>query len=257
MEQRTGEKLIRELREQVNDLMAAAQLLTPLVREKGEVRDEMVLASMEKSLYRLVRTVNHLELCREEEPALCLKLTDFSALCEEVCRQVESLADALEISFAWETEGEAMLTLADPSLVEQALLNLIANAIQASGKGGKISLRCRKEGDRCIFTVRDSGAGMSFFDPEPDSLLKDGSGLGLGVASVRRIAALHGGTLILENGAGDGARAALALPLRLPEKGEELHAPKTDWDRTGGFSSLLVELSPLLPVESFRLRELE
>ena len=57
MEQKTAEKLIRELREQANDLMAAAQLLAPLVRERGEERDGMVLASMEKSLYCLVRTV--------------------------------------------------------------------------------------------------------------------------------------------------------------------------------------------------------
>lgn len=257
MEEKTAEKLIRELREQVNDLMAAAQLLTPLVRERGEERDGMVLASMEKSLYALVRTVSHLELCREEEPALCLKLTDLSALCDQVCRQVESLSGALEISFTWEPAEEPMLTLADPALVEQALLNLLANAIRASGKGGKVSLRCRREGEQCIFTVRDSGAGISFFSPGGDSLLKDGSGLGLGVASARRIAALHGGALILENGAGDGARSVLALPLRLPEKGEELHAPKADWDRTGGFSTLLVELSPLLPVESFHFRELE
>ena len=257
MEQKTAEKLIRELREQANDLMAAAQLLAPLVRERGEERDGMVLASLEKSLYCLVRTVSHLELCREEEPDLCLKVVDLNGLCEKVCQQIESLAPVLEIRFTWEVEGGEILTLADPTLVEQALLNLLANAVRAAGRGGEVSLHCRKEGERCLFLIRDNGAGVCFFGPGPDSLVKDGSGLGLGLALARRVAALHGGTLMLENTAGDGARSVLALPIRLPEKGEELRAARTEWDRTGGFSPLLVELSPLLPVESFHFRELE
>lgn len=56
-----GAQLAEELREQVNHLSAALQLLTPVVQEQGEQRYGQYLAIANQSIYRLIRTINHLE----------------------------------------------------------------------------------------------------------------------------------------------------------------------------------------------------
>lgn len=256
MERETGERLIWELREQVNDLLAAAHLLTPLVREQGSERDGDTLATLQKSLYCMVRTVDHMELCREEEPAFSPRVIDLAGLCREIGRQVESVSADMGISFTWEIEKEGVLTLGDDSLLETAILNLVSNAVKAAGQGGEVSLRCKVAGDRCLILVRDNGPGLRPGNAGADPLLKSEEGLGLGLEAARRVAALHGGALLLENIAGDGVRAALSIPIRLPEKGELVKSPAA-YDRTGGFSPLLVELAPQLPSSAFGYRMLD
>ncbi len=245
-----GDKLIGELRGQVNDLLAAVQLLTPLVRERGEARDAECLAAMNKSLYRLIRTVYHLELCQGEEHAFCPQVTDVAGLCRDLGRQVESLAEELGIGFDWTLGKESVLALADGELLERAVLNLLTNAFTAAGKGGKVTLRCAVSGGRFTVTVTDNGPGLRLPGEEADPYLKKDGGVGLGLAAARRVAALHGGALVLEN-AGEGVRAVLSLPIRMPDKSEEVHQSRMPYDHSGGFSTLLVEFSPLLPARDF------
>lgn len=257
MEKETGEKLIRELREQVNDLLAAAQLLTPLVREQGDERDAATLAALHKSLYCMVRTVEHMELCREEKPAFLPRVMDLAGLCREIGRKVDSLSGSMEISFTWEIEKEGVLVLGDDFLLETAILNLISNAAAAAGQGGSVSLSCKPVGNRCLVLVRDDGPGYAPGGAGDDPFVKNQEGLGLGLETVRRVAALHEGALLLDNGAGDGVRAALSVPICPPEKGNTLKSPPPVCDRTGGFSTTLVELAPLLPITEFGYQTLD
>ena len=251
MEREIQEKLIRELREQAGNLLAAAQLLTPLVREQGSERDEATLASLHKSLYCMIRTVGHMELCREEPPAFFPHVIDLAGLCREIGRQVESVSADLGVSFTWELEKESILVMGDDSLLETAILNLVSNAAKAAGQGGKLSLHCKQAGERCLVLVRDDGPGMAPNPGEANPLLKSDEGLGLGLETARRVAALHGGALLMDNSAGDGVGAALSIPIHHPEKGEMVKSPVETYDRTGGFSPLLVELAPLLSIRQF------
>ena len=256
MEIERNDKLIMELRSQVNDLLAATQLLTPLVREKGGAREGEYLASVNQSLYRLIRTVNHMELCREAEPAFRPRAIDLGGLCRDIGRQVELMAGELNISFEWEVDREGVLSLADDALLEQAILNLISNAVQAAGPGGKVKLRCKTDKERCTVLVKDSGAGLNLEKGE-DPFLKRPGGVGLGVSAARRAAQLHGGALMLEDGEEGGVLAVLSLPIRKPDKSEGVKEPPMGYDRTGGFSPLLVELSPLLPYRCYMPDDVE
>lgn len=256
MEREKSDKLIMELRGQVNDLLAAAQLLTPLVREQGGKREEEYLASLNQGLYRLIRTVNHMELCREDEPVFRPQVIDLPGLCRDIGRQVELMAGELNISFRWEIDREGILTLADEALLEQAILNLICNAVQAAGPGGKVTLRCKADRERCTILVKDSGPGLHFPAGE-DPFLKLPGGIGLGLSAARRAAQLHGGALMLQDGEEDGVLAVLSLPIRKPDRSEGLKGPQMGYDRTGGFSPLLVELSPLLPFRCYVPEDVE
>lgn len=257
MEKEREDKLMFHLRDQVSDLLAATQLLTPLVRERGSERDAEYLASLNQGLYRLVRTLSHMELCGETEPVFQSKAVDLAGLCRDVGYEVSSVAGDLGVDFTWELDRESLMGLADPVLLEQALLNMVTNAVQAAGQGGQVTLRFAAEKGRCRFTVQDNGPGLELDDPGADPLVKLSGGLGLGLAAARRTATLHGGVLVLENSEGKGVRAVLAIPVREPDSTPRLSTPDMPRDRTGGFSQLLVELSPVLPVDRYRHDDLD
>ncbi len=257
MENGKSDKLLQEFREQVNDLLAATQLLTSLVREQGSQRDMECLAAMNRSLYQLMRTIFHMELCREEAPSFRPELVDLAGLCRDLGHQVEPLAEVLGISFRWELERENIFSLADEVLLEQALLNLLTNAFAAAGQEGHVTLRCSSHAGRCILTVGDNGPGLSPQEASEDPLLKQPGGVGLGLEAARRAVSLHGGALVLENREEGGVRAVISLPIREPEGGFTVKSSQMFYDRTGGFSPLLVEFSPLLPLQSFMPEDVE
>ena len=82
-------------------------------------------------------------------------------------------------------------------------------------------------------------------------------GAGAGLPIARQIASLHGGALMLESRPGEGLRAAVSLPVRRPDRTHTLRSPPPAVDGTGGFSSVLVELSGVLPWQAFRRESVE
>lgn len=244
-------KLLRELREQVNTLLSANQLLTGLVRESGSARDRDCLAMANQSLYRLIRTIQHLETVQTAEELFSPHTVDVSDLCRRVGEELKLLAPLLGVTFTWRLEQENLLTQADPDLLERALLNLLTNALQAAGQGGSVSLRLAKKGEALLFTVEDDGAGLSLPNEPQDPFLKTSAGLGLGLDVARQTARLHGGQLMWHLREGGGTAMVFSIPLQKPEESGLVRASSMPYDRTGGFSTLLVELSPLLPAEQF------
>jgi PAS domain S-box-containing protein len=106
----------------------------------------------------------------------------------------------------------------DPSLLEQALLNLAVNARDAMPQGGKLTLRTRALPRHAQIEVVDTGVGMDaatrarifepFFTTKPA-----GEGTGLGLATVKSIVDQAGGTISVESEPGRGATFSLELPL--------------------------------------------
>ena len=141
------------------------------------------------------------------------------------------------------------------------LLALLSNAMKAAGPGGKLGLRLARSGQRAVLTVWDGENGLAegdlslLFGGEPDGG-RAGTGLGTGLESVRRIAALHGGTVMVASREGDGLRVVVSLPIR-DTAGMFLRAPAASYDPYGGFSPLLLELSDVLPAELYRPEDVE
>ena len=108
---------------------------------------------------------------------------------------------------------------ADRAQVEQALLNLVSNAIDAMPQGGRLVLAACRDGAWVALHVGDTGAGIAAEDLprvfEPLYTTKPrGSGTGLGLPLVREIVAAHGGTVRLESRPGEGTDVLVRLPLR-------------------------------------------
>jgi signal transduction histidine kinase len=108
---------------------------------------------------------------------------------------------------------------ADPSQLNQVLVNLVVNALQAMPQGGKLAIRTQTRGDDVSLIVEDTGMGMveevlkKIFTPFFTT--KDvGQGTGLGLAVVHGIVTSHGGSIHVESKAGRGARFEIQLPVK-------------------------------------------
>lgn len=255
MEQSREEKLVMELRSRLNDMLSAAELLTPLVREKGREEELEHLCRMNKGLYSVIRTVNHLDLCWNRDPLCHRHPVDLSALLGRIAVEVEGISRDMEVSFCWEVTEKPVPAMADAVLVEQAVLNMVTNAVQKAGPGGRVRMRVTGERGRFTVAVWDNGPGLTLPDSEASPMVKTGEGVGLGLEAARRVASLHGGALVLENRDG-GVCAVLSLPVNAPSE-EEILRDGMGYDRGGGHSQLLVEFSHLLPSNRFSPGDLE
>jgi signal transduction histidine kinase len=114
--------------------------------------------------------------------------------------------------------GAELPVRGDRELIQQAVANLLDNAVKFSPPGGTIRLAGARGPDGLRITVTDQGPGIPdedvvramerFFRGET---ARHTPGFGLGLTLVRAVAQLHGGTLLLEN-AQPGLRAVLAVP---------------------------------------------
>lgn len=251
--------LVEQLREQVNNVMAALQLLTPVIRERGEEKHTQYLTVANQSLYRLLRMMNNVEYAQRAEegaPDLRVGTLDMAGLCRGLCRQVEPLAARAGIGFAYEESRGSVLMVGDAALLRRMLLNLVSNALQAAGPGGQAGVRLGVSGERVILTVWDSAGGRPGRPLRPIGDPPGGSGLGLGLAIARHIAARHQGSIVFEPQE-QGGRAVAALPVGAVSGGGALRTPRLDYDPMGGFSPVLVELSDALPYQAFAPEDVE
>ncbi len=119
----------------------------------------------------------------------------------------------------------------DPVGVQQLILNLLANAMQATRKGGELEISLEERDDLCVLTVRDWGRGISeedldqiftpFFSTKGVYARRDSErqmpGTGLGLAVSFGIVRRHGGTIEVASKLGEGAAFTVKLPVRRPE----------------------------------------
>jgi two-component system NtrC family sensor kinase len=105
----------------------------------------------------------------------------------------------------------------DRAQLEQALLNLVTNAVDAMPGGGRLSLTARADDGHVVLVVTDTGSGISAADLprvfEPLYTTKPlGKGSGLGLPILKEIVEAHRGTVRLESRAGEGTSAEVLLP---------------------------------------------
>ena len=136
---------------------------------------------------------------------------------------VRPAADAKGIELQIQLDPLAGPVSGDPSRLQQVVWNLLANAVKFTGRGGQVEVRLERVRSHVEFTVRDNGQGISTdflpyvfdrFRQADGSTTRLHGGLGLGLAIVRHLVELHGGTVKAESaGVGQGATFKVQLPL--------------------------------------------
>ena len=139
---------------------------------------------------------------------------------------VRPSAEAKEITLALDLASEVPAISGDPDRLQQVVWNLVSNAVKFTPQGGRVDVRLRKEGSCLNLSVTDNGKGIEpeflphvferFRQADSTSTRAHG-GLGLGLAIVRHLVELHGGTVHAESaGIGQGSTFTVRLPLTAP-----------------------------------------
>lgn len=147
--------------------------------------------------------------------------TDLRALLERISGGLKFLYDEMGTKVDFSAEGEPCTVQADPELLGEAFKQLLVNGVRFNKKGGAISVRARYTEDRVVFSFSDTGSGVSdetmphLFDSffqAADYLTREVGGLGLGLATVKRIMEVHGGGVSAQKNPGGGMTFAVSLP---------------------------------------------
>lgn len=142
-------------------------------------------------------------------------------LLESVSDFFEAAAEAREVSIV--VEAPPVQFIADRSLLQRALANLVSNSVSHTPAGGRITLRGRLVGDSIEMVVDDNGVGIAperlptifdRFEGSDDTEKSDGAGLGLGLSITRAIVDLHGGTIEILSSEGAGTQVTVRIPAK-------------------------------------------
>ncbi|MBZ0279853.1 MAG: response regulator [Anaerolineae bacterium] len=179
------------------------------------------LKQIEDSVERLGHLwENFLEMYNLEVSGLALSREEVD-LYEIAQRILDSRAFA-DFRRQVQIEAPARLPLVelDELRMEQAITNLLHNAVRFSSKGAPIDLKMERDGDEVRITVQDQGIGIPpdqlsrIFEPffqASNNTTEEGAGLGLYLA--REIVILHGGNIWIESALGKGTTVVMALPI--------------------------------------------
>ena len=218
-------------------------------------RDEAgkTLQIMTRQMHQLCHLVDDLlDLTRITHNIIRLKKErlELNELARLVAEELKPIFDGKGVSLAVCLGEEPLYLHADPVRLRQIIGNLMHNALKFTDMGGEAALAVYREGEEAVICVRDSGIGIRpdvlprLFEPftqADHSLERGNSGLGLGLAIVRNIAVLHGGSAgVQSEGLGKGSRFLIRLPM--PKSEETVNAADlTEEAETGPMKVLLVE----------------
>jgi len=217
-----------ELRTPLNSIIGFSDIL--LEKVFGELNEKQFryvsnISASGKHLLVLINDI--LDLSKVEAGKMDLHYSEFSIypVFEEVKAVLSPLAHAKSLEVSFNVESNFTTIEADRGRIIQVLYNLVSNAIKFTPNGGKVSIYCKKSGNRALISVIDTGIGISgenqvkLFQPFMQldaSATKQYCGTGLGLALVKKIVNLHQGDIWVESDLGKGSNFTFAIPLRKP-----------------------------------------
>lgn len=215
-----------ELRTPITSLSAFAELLLRRLQQ-GQLNIERVQRPIQV-IHHQARQLNRLtgallDLTRLEHGKLTLQQrpVDLCALIERIVGEFALLADGHELKAL--LPSDELVINGDELRLEQIFHNLLQNAVKYSPAGGSIAIELRHAERDAVVVITDHGIGI----PEHDQpFLFDRfyratnvsshqiSGLGIGLAIVKELVALHGGTIDVQSTPGEGSTFTLTFPLQ-------------------------------------------
>ena len=253
-----------EIRTPINGILGMADLLREAALTPETMSYVETIRSSGAALIALVDQILDLSKIDAGHPGIVVETVDLVRLVEGVVELLAPRAQSKGLEIAASISAETpRFVLADGMRLRQVLMNLAGNAVKFTPVGGVCVSVERGEGQALRFTVADTGPGVPAdrraaifedFEQGDGSATRRFEGAGLGLAISRRLVALMGGALILEDNPGGGSVFTFSAPL--PEgaaRAAETDARKADLE---GARALIVAHSPFeAPAIAARLIE--
>jgi CheY-like chemotaxis protein/anti-sigma regulatory factor (Ser/Thr protein kinase) len=214
--------------------------VTETIDRNGKAQPQLIEDLLDTS--RIINGKMKLELLPVEPVAIISESLD----------TVRPSADSKGVVVLTDLDPEAGQLTGDPDRLQQVVWNLLSNAIKFTPGGGRVRIELRRGGAGVQIVVSDTGRGIS-----PDLLpyvfdhFKQGDaefsrrhgGLGLGLALVKHLVELHGGTVVVESpGVGQGATFIVNLPVRAVKAVTSAERGETEANRYAGRQTRTTEL---------------
>lgn len=216
--------LSHELRNPLAPIANGLSLLK--LRSTGEPVSQRALGIMERQLSHLVRLVDDLlDVGRLTHGKLRLRVQRVSLL-DILGRALEGVRTALEShghTLTTDLRAHDLMLEGDADRLIQVFTNLVQNSVKYTDAGGHIRITLDREADQAVVAVTDNGIGIApgaleqvfeMFSQVKLQQPRAGGGLGIGLALVRAIVQMHGGTINATSaGPGSGSTFTVRLPL--------------------------------------------
>lgn len=255
-----NDSFIFSLRNCIMSISVALSLLRQRTEEEPGLKSSLAVISHE--CFRINRVLSNIGIIRgvsDDAPVFNPVYMDLSCFMEEILDSIRLLWEAPVIRL---NVPKNIYIYADPGLVQCLVLNLLSNCFIHAEGCSRISISLTPYKDRVMMSVDDDGCGIpseelhSVFDRYSHEFdLSDmGRGAGLGLTAARMIAALHGGTLLLESRENSGTAVRVSLS-RNPYGKSCVNQPVFKYVQN--MNELLTGLAGSLPTECFTDRYLE
>src|SRR6266481_5389488 len=182
-----------------------------------------VMERHSKRLDLLAEDLLTLAQLESANPDLQLGKVDLSTFFGEIIRDWEKKLASKHLNMIADVAPELPSICADRARLQEALYNLLDNAVKYSCEHGEITLQARQRDQQVVLSVGDNGIGMSkedlprvferFYRVDKARTAENIRGTGLGLAIVKHIAQLHGGHVEAESELGKGTTIRMVLPI--------------------------------------------
>ncbi len=215
--------LAHELRNPLAPIMTGSELLKRTPNADPRVlRTSEIIARQANHMREILDDLLDVSRVTRGQVSLDVAPQDFASVVSMAVEQVRPLIEQHQHVLHCDLGPEALVVLGDRARLIQILSNLLTNAAKYTPAGGRISLQVQATPERVITTVQDNGDGIAAeLMPAIFDLFSQGSraadrkqgGLGLGLALVKQLVGLHGGSITANSeGPGTGAIFRIELP---------------------------------------------
>jgi signal transduction histidine kinase len=216
--------LAHELRNPLAAIRLAAQLIG--FSELPATQFRSSVGVIQRQVEHLVRLIDDLvDVSRITRGLISLRRepVDISDVVVQAIETARPMVDSRRHTLAVDVADEQLIVDGDPARLSQVVANILSNAAKFTDPGGRIELCVRRDSPHVAIEVRDNGRGIprdmlprifDLFTHSDQPLDRAVGGLGIGLAIVRQLVEMHGGTVrACSDGPGTGTQVLVRLPL--------------------------------------------
>lgn len=225
--------LSHELRTPLNAILGWSTMLRQrTLSEDKVVRALETIERNAKSQAQLIEDILDISRIITGKLRLQVRPVNLVPVIESAIDSLHLAAEAKSIRLQSVLDSEAGPLLGDAARLQQVVWNLLSNALKFTPKDGRVEIRLERVNSHVEITVSDTGPGISSdflpfvfdrFRQHDSTTTRSYGGLGLGLAIVRQLVELHGGTVtVVSPGIGQGTTFTVKLPVMI------IHLPPSD-----------------------------
>lgn len=250
----------QELRAPLSSVMTVADQLFPLADDGSDPSRASQVSRINRGLFQMLRIISNMSDAYRytQQTVPHLSVQNIQETVQEIFDKSAALLEHGNIRLHFTNLDHPVFTLVDSEKLERAISNILSNAVKFSRSGGCIEAKFTRQGNMLYLSVQDNGCGIegtvrssihARYLRQP-GLEDPRFGLGLGMVFIRAAAAIHGGTVLVDQPSGCGTRITMTLAIDQNVE-PTLRTSTFRVDYAGERDHLLMELSDVLPISLY------